>query len=79
MAIRDSERERTPEFSRSVIFTMSDIDADDRELLVLPFIVNLCKSCKFVVTRRAATVATQMYSIDSIKLDFVVLSLQNCA
>ena len=39
MAIRESDRERTPEFSRSVIFTTSDIGAEaDAECVVL-FIV----------------------------------------
>lgn len=39
--MRARDRERTPEFSRSVIFTMSDIDADVKEVFVLLFIVIL--------------------------------------
>ena len=38
MAMRVSDKERTPEFSRSVIFTTSDISAGDAEVLILLFI-----------------------------------------
>ena len=48
MAMRVSDKERTPEFSRSVIFTTSDIKAGDAEVLILLFIRFLL-ICKMVV------------------------------
>ena len=48
MAMRESDRERTPEFSYSVIFTTSDIVSGDTEVLILLFIRALL-SCVMVL------------------------------